>query len=92
MLPLPPPGPPPPVAPPPGVPDGAGAGTALDEVVVVVVVVLVGPPLSPPPQPTANRSMAVPKNSVSAVRTEFICNPLSSRAPEVPVMIGSETR
>src|SRR5947209_15328861 len=94
-LPPPPPGPPPPVAPPGPPPPGApGAGAALDDgVVVVVVLVLVGPPLWSPPQPTANRSMAVAKNKVIAIRTGFI-RTLRSRLvhPEVPVPCVSETR
>ncbi len=60
---------------------------------MVVVVVLVGPPLPPPPQPTANRSIAAPKNSVIAVRTDFICNPHSRLVlPEIPGTSGTETR
>jgi hypothetical protein len=61
-------------------------------VVVVVVVVLEGPPLSPPPQPTAPRSMAVPKNSVIVVRTDFICRTYSRLVdPVVPVTSVGET-
>ena len=93
-LPPPPLEPPPPVAPPGPPPPGAGdgAGATLDDVVVVVVVVLLGPPLWPPPQPTANTSRAVPKNSVVAVRTDLICNLHSRRVhPEVPVLSRGET-
>ena len=94
-LPPPPLGPPPPVAPPGPPPPGAidGAGAMLDDgvVVVVVVVVVVGPLFPPPPQPTASTSMAAPKNSVSAVRKDFISIPtLVSCTPRYPRRAGEK--
>jgi hypothetical protein len=85
MLPPPPPGPPLPVGPPglppppPGAVDGAGVTLDVGVVAVVGVVLLVGP-LLPPPHPTANRSIAAPPNTATAVlASDLISAPLSTR-------------